>query len=130
VLAALLNALRVVDKEIGAICVVVAGVGAPGVAVTKSLLAAGVRDVVGCDPEGVVDRDRPGPTAVKARLRVLSDLHLERAALRPPRVDADGIVLAGEVRAARAACAGRDSGAARWSASRAITSSTVRRCRS
>src|SRR5207249_6618118 len=45
VLAALLNALRVVGKQLGDIRVVLAGVGAAGVAVTKILLEAGVRDV-------------------------------------------------------------------------------------
>jgi malate dehydrogenase (oxaloacetate-decarboxylating) len=75
VLAALLNALRVVGKELGDIRVVVAGVGAAGVAVTKTLLAAGVRDVVGCDRAGAVHRDRPG----------LSDVKAEYAAVTNPR---------------------------------------------
>ena len=59
-LAALLNALKVVDKRLEAIKVVVAGVGAAGIAVTNILLAAGVRDIVGCDRLGAVYRDRPG----------------------------------------------------------------------
>jgi malate dehydrogenase (oxaloacetate-decarboxylating) len=73
VLAALLNALRVVDKELADIRVVVAGVGAAGVAVTKILLGAGVRDVVGCDREGAVHRDRPELTGVKAEYAALSN---------------------------------------------------------
>ena len=51
-LAALVNALKVVDKQLDAIRVVVAGVGAAGIAVSKTLLAAGVRDIVGCDRLG------------------------------------------------------------------------------
>ena len=65
VLAALLNALKVVDKRLEAIKVVVAGVGAAGIAVTKILLAAGVRDIVGCDRLGAVYRERPGVSGVK-----------------------------------------------------------------
>ena len=57
VLAGLLNALRVVGKEIEDARVVVTGVGAAGIAVTKMLLAAGVKDIVGCDRLGIVQRD-------------------------------------------------------------------------
>src|SRR5215207_1584959 len=66
VLAALLNALKVVHKRLEAIKVVVGGVGAAGIAVTKILLAAGVRDIVGCDRLGAVYRDRPGLSSVKS----------------------------------------------------------------
>src|SRR3712207_5208829 len=45
VLAALRNACRVVGREIGDLRVVVAGAGAAGVACTKILLGAGVRDI-------------------------------------------------------------------------------------
>jgi malate dehydrogenase (oxaloacetate-decarboxylating) len=65
-LAAFLNALRVVGKKIEDVRVVLTGVGAAGVAVTRTLQAAGVRDIVGCDREGAVCRDRPGLTGVKA----------------------------------------------------------------
>ncbi|RDI73701.1 Malic enzyme [Gaiella occulta] len=66
VLAALLNALRVVGKSIEEIKVVTTGVGAAGVAVTDILLNAGVRAVVGCDHEGAIYRGRPGLNEVKA----------------------------------------------------------------
>ena len=65
VLAAFLNALRVVDKRIEDVKVVVTGVGAAGIAVTKTLQAAGVRNVIGCDSVGVVHRGRTGLSAVK-----------------------------------------------------------------
>jgi malate dehydrogenase (oxaloacetate-decarboxylating) len=60
VLAALLNALEVVGKRIEDIRVVVTGVGAAGVATTKMLLAAGVRDLVGCDRRGAICAGRAG----------------------------------------------------------------------
>jgi malate dehydrogenase (oxaloacetate-decarboxylating) len=65
-LAALINALQVVGKRPEELRVVVTGVGAAGVAVTKTLLAAGVSDVVGCDREGAVYVGRPGLTPIKA----------------------------------------------------------------
>jgi len=65
VLAALLNALRVVDKPIEEIKVVLTGVGAAGVAVTDILLNAGVRTVIGCDSGGSIWKGRPGLNSVK-----------------------------------------------------------------
>lgn len=59
-LAALTNALTVVGKDIGTVRIVMSGAGAAGTAVLKLLLAAGARDVVVCDIEGVVHADRPG----------------------------------------------------------------------
>jgi malate dehydrogenase (oxaloacetate-decarboxylating) len=65
VLAALLNALRVVGKRIEEIKVVTTGVGAAGVAVTDILLNAGVRTVIGCDHEGAIYNGREGLNPVK-----------------------------------------------------------------
>jgi malate dehydrogenase (oxaloacetate-decarboxylating) len=67
VLAAFLNALRLVDKRIDEVKVVVTGIGAAGIAVTKTLQAAGVRHVVGCDSRGVVHLGRNDLTDVKRR---------------------------------------------------------------
>ena len=65
VLAALLNALRVVGKSIEEVKVVLTGVGAAGVAVTDILLNAGVRDVIGCDHGGAIYDGREGLNEVK-----------------------------------------------------------------
>jgi malate dehydrogenase (oxaloacetate-decarboxylating) len=67
VLAAFLNALRVVGKRVEDVKVVVTGVGAAGIAVTRTLQAAGVRRVVGCDSKGVVHSGRDDLTGVKRR---------------------------------------------------------------
>jgi malate dehydrogenase (oxaloacetate-decarboxylating) len=67
VLAALLNALRVVEKRAEDVKVVVTGVGAAGVAVTRTLRSAGVRRIVGCDSKGIVHLDRTDLTEVKRR---------------------------------------------------------------
>jgi malate dehydrogenase (oxaloacetate-decarboxylating) len=58
VLAALLNALRIVEKDLRKIRVVVTGVGAAGTATIKILQASGVRDIVGVDEFGVIHRKR------------------------------------------------------------------------
>lgn len=60
VLSALINALRVVDKRLEDVRIVMSGAGAAGTAIIKLLLAAGARNVVVADIDGVVHRDRPG----------------------------------------------------------------------
>ncbi len=59
VLAALTNALRVVDKDIASVRVVLAGAGAAGSAIARLLLVAGVSDLVLTDVGGVVHSGRP-----------------------------------------------------------------------
>jgi malate dehydrogenase (oxaloacetate-decarboxylating) len=65
VLAGLLNAARVVGKRIEDMRVVLVGVGAAGVAVSKLLMEAGVRDIIGCDREGALHPGTKGLTAIK-----------------------------------------------------------------
>ncbi|MCA1816310.1 MAG: NAD-dependent malic enzyme [Acidobacteria bacterium] len=58
VLAALINAVKIVGKRMEELKVVVNGTGAAGVACTKIIMAAGVRNVVGCDQLGALWRGR------------------------------------------------------------------------
>jgi malate dehydrogenase (oxaloacetate-decarboxylating) len=58
VLAALLNALRIVKKDLKKLRVVVTGVGAAGTATIKILLSSGVRDIVGVDEFGAIHKGR------------------------------------------------------------------------
>ena len=58
VLAALINALKIVGKRMEDIKVVVNGIGAAGVACSKIVMAAGVKNIVGCDRTGVLYEGR------------------------------------------------------------------------
>ena len=58
VLAAAINALKLVNRTLCNIRIVIAGAGAAGVAVTKILLAAGARNIVCCDRKGIICRRR------------------------------------------------------------------------
>jgi malate dehydrogenase (oxaloacetate-decarboxylating) len=69
VLAALLNALKVVGKRLGGVKVVVNGLGAAGTACAHILLEAGVRHLIGCDRQGAVFRASDDGVA-KARQRL------------------------------------------------------------
>ncbi|MGN6378431.1 MAG: NAD-dependent malic enzyme [Gaiellales bacterium] len=65
VLAGLLNAAKLVGKQLEDLRVVLVGVGAAGVAVSKLLMSAGVTDIVGCDREGALHPGMKGLTAIK-----------------------------------------------------------------
>jgi malate dehydrogenase (oxaloacetate-decarboxylating) len=58
-LAALTNALRVVEKRLPDVRIVMSGAGAAGTAILALLMHAGARDVVMCDVGGVVEPSRP-----------------------------------------------------------------------
>jgi malate dehydrogenase (oxaloacetate-decarboxylating) len=73
VLAALLNALRVVDKKLEDVKIVLTGVGAAGIAVTKILLAAGARSIIGCDREGAIYSGRPFLHPVKEEYALMTN---------------------------------------------------------
>jgi malate dehydrogenase (oxaloacetate-decarboxylating) len=57
-LAALMNACKLTGKSLADLRVLVIGLGAAGVAVTKILMQAGVRHVIGADSRGVVSTAR------------------------------------------------------------------------
>ncbi|HEV2860082.1 MAG TPA: malic enzyme-like NAD(P)-binding protein [Pyrinomonadaceae bacterium] len=58
VLAALINAVKLTGKRMEDLKVVVNGVGAAGVACTKIILSAGVKNAIGCDQTGALYRGR------------------------------------------------------------------------
>jgi len=58
VLAALINALKIVDKSMEELKVVMTGVGAAGVATAKLIMSGGVRNILGFDRQGILHRNR------------------------------------------------------------------------
>ena len=58
ILAGLINALKVVDKRLENIRVVVSGLGAAGIASIRLLLSTGVKQIIGCDRSGILYKGR------------------------------------------------------------------------
>src|SRR6266850_980599 len=58
VLAALINALKIVGKELSDVRIVFTGAGASGIATAKLLMLEGARHIVGCDRAGAIYRGR------------------------------------------------------------------------
>jgi malate dehydrogenase (oxaloacetate-decarboxylating) len=68
VLAALRNALEIVDKKMTDISVAIAGAGAAGVATAQILRSAGVPEIILCDRGGILHPDRDDLNRVKREL--------------------------------------------------------------
>jgi malate dehydrogenase (oxaloacetate-decarboxylating) len=58
VLAGLWNALKVVEKELSTVRIVLCGAGAAGIAIAKLLHTAGAKDIVLCDSKGILSSKR------------------------------------------------------------------------
>ena len=89
VLAALINALKLVGKTMGEIKVVVSGVGAAGVACSKILMASGVRRIVGCDRSGIIHRGRGEMNSMKQWYAEHTNPDAERGSLQDAMEGAD-----------------------------------------
>lgn len=56
VLAGILNALKLVNKDLSICKVIICGIGAAGISITKMLLKAGVKNIIGVDKNGAITR--------------------------------------------------------------------------
>jgi|SRR5579871_5847435 len=92
VLAALLNALKVVGKRIDEVKIVTTGAGAAGTAVTKTLLDAGARHIVGCDEGGALYRGREGLNPAKQLYAELTNPENETGSADEVLAGADAFV--------------------------------------
>lgn len=57
VLSGLINALKIVNKNIGDLKIIVNGAGSAGTAITKLLLSYGAKNIIVCDRDGALNRD-------------------------------------------------------------------------
>ncbi|HBR79321.1 MAG TPA: NAD-dependent malic enzyme [Candidatus Moranbacteria bacterium] len=60
VLAGLINSLKVVNKKIKKIKIVISGAGAAGVAIAKLLIAYGAKNIIMVDSKGIIFKEREG----------------------------------------------------------------------
>lgn len=81
VLAAMLNALKVVGKRIEDIKVVTSGAGAAGIAVIKLLQAMGLKNVILCDSKGAIYKGREGLNPYKREMAEISNFNMEKGTL-------------------------------------------------
>ena len=89
-LAGLTNALKVVNKKMDEIKVVINGAGAAAIAIGKLLLSAGVKDLTLCDRSGAVYEGRPkGMNPIKDEMAKVTNLSKKVGSLADMLVGAD-----------------------------------------
>ena len=88
-LAAMLNALKLTKKSINDIEVVVNGSGAAGIAITKLLMAMGLKKVILCDTKGAIYEGRDNLNAEKAEMAKISNLQKKKGLLKDVIVGSD-----------------------------------------
>ena len=78
-LAGLLGAMRIVEKKLSEVKIVINGSGAAGTAISKLLLDAGAKRILVCDRNGVIKKE--SKDAAKARLASLTNPEQEQGTL-------------------------------------------------
>ena len=71
--AALLNALKVVDKKIDEVKVVINGAGSAGIAIANFLMQLGVKNLILCDRIGTLCEGKAGMTSAQAELAAITN---------------------------------------------------------
>ncbi|MEA5529425.1 malic enzyme-like NAD(P)-binding protein [Dolichospermum sp. UHCC 0684] len=69
-LAALFNSLKLIQKSIADIRIVINGAGAAGIAIARLLRKAGAETILMCDSQGIISTNRPDLTAEKLEFAV------------------------------------------------------------
>ena len=92
VAAALLNALKIVDKKIENIKVVMNGAGAAGVAIAKHLMNLGVKHITMCDSKGIICKGDPRLNAAKQEIAEVTNLDHMTGTLADAMASADVFV--------------------------------------
>lgn len=88
-IAGLINALKVVNKQAGDIKAVVAGVGAAGTACTKMMLDLGVTNIIGLDRAGILHRGRDNMNPAKEEFAAMTNPDNIQGSLDEAMQDAD-----------------------------------------
>ncbi|HEX9062390.1 MAG TPA: malic enzyme-like NAD(P)-binding protein, partial [Clostridia bacterium] len=87
--AAMLNALKLAKKDIKDIEAVVNGSGAAGIAVTRLLMAMGLKNVILCDTKGAIYEGRDNLNTEKAEMAKISNRLLKKGSLKDVMVGSD-----------------------------------------
>lgn len=88
-LAALINALKIVGKDIKDIKVVISGAGAAGVAIIKLLMSIGLKNVIMCDSKGIIYKGRDRLNEITAQMAEITNTELVKGTLADAMKGAD-----------------------------------------
>lgn len=88
-LAALINALKIVGKDIKDIKVVISGAGAAGVAIIKLLMSVGLKNVIMCDSKGIIYKGRDRLNEITTQMAEITNTELVKGTLADAMKGAD-----------------------------------------
>jgi malate dehydrogenase (oxaloacetate-decarboxylating) len=88
-LAGLINALRIVDKKLEDVSIVINGAGAAATSIVKLLLSCGLSDVVLCDRSGAIYEGRSNLNPYKEQLAAVTNRKMKKGSLADIMVGAD-----------------------------------------
>lgn len=80
-LAGLLNALKLVGKDITQVKIVTSGAGAAGIAIIRLLMSMGLKNVIMTDRHGAIYKGREGLNPVKQEMAEITNQHCEKGTL-------------------------------------------------
>ncbi|WP_196001806.1 malic enzyme-like NAD(P)-binding protein [Clostridium sp. 1001271B_151109_B4] len=89
VLSGLINALKIVNKNIGDLKIVVNGAGSAGTAITKLLLSYGAKNIIVCDRDGALNRDTDYTNSYFTELSNITNPNNESGTLKDVIQNAD-----------------------------------------
>jgi len=89
VLAGIINALKLVQKEKELCRVVVNGAGSAGIAITKMLLNYGFANIIMCDRQGILHKDDTSLNWMQKEMMNHTNLHGEKGTLADAMKNAD-----------------------------------------
>lgn len=92
VLGGLINALKIVEKKIEEVKIVINGAGAAGSAIAELLMAGGAQNVVLCDKAGILYDGKEGMNEAMAKLAAKTNPNKEKGSLADAMVGADVFV--------------------------------------
>lgn len=87
--AALINALKVLKKDITKIKCVINGAGAAGISIARFLMKLGVDDLILCDKQGIIYKGMDGLNEVQEQMAEVTNLFLLKGTLKDAMVGAD-----------------------------------------
>ncbi|MFD3157680.1 NADP-dependent malic enzyme [Haloimpatiens sp. FM7330] len=90
--AALINSLKIVNKKIEDLKVVMSGAGAAGVAIAKMLINLGVKDILLCDRKGIVCEGNPRNNVSKEKIAKITNREKKEGTLADALNGADVFV--------------------------------------
>ena len=92
VAAALINALKVVGKELSSVKVVINGAGSAGIAICKHLLNIGIKNITMVDRTGIIAKGQERLNSAQTEIAMVTNLEMKKGTLIDAMEGADAFI--------------------------------------